>query len=381
MRCWWWVVGMWLGLSQVAAAASAVSAPPLRPPAWVLLDADSGVILDESDADAAYTSGALNQLMVLLLALEQADLKLLPLAVPVTVSPMAVQSSPWARRIPLRSDLTYELSDLLKAVALSAADDAAIAAAEAIGGSLEGCLELMNARAARLGLAATHYASVGGAHAGEVKPESADRSSPRDIARLVASLIRRPEMQVWSSLPGVPFAGGVALRNANQLVGGVAGVDGLQVALSRDARGRITGYDIVATAQRGALRLIAVVLGASDNAGRYGKAAELIEWGFANFEAVPLLTTGDRLGFTVEVENGVVAKIQPVAGQSVAFLRRHGEPLELTCRLQLPGRVPAPLLRDEVLGELVIEDGEQVVSIIPLLSPREVRAVGGFAPH
>jgi len=337
------------------------------------------VVLDEHDADAPYTSGALNQLMVLLLALEQAELDLLPLAVPVTVSPIAVHLPPWARRIPLRSDLTYELADLLKAVALSAADDAAIAAAEAIGGSMEGCLETMNARAARLGMSATHYASVGGSAGESGIPKEGDRSSARDVGRLAVALMRQTETQDWSSLPGVPFAGGVALRNANQLIGGVAGVDGLQVALSRDAKGRITGYDVIATAQRGALRLVAVVLGAADNPGRYSKAAELIEWGYANYEAVPLFTQGDRLGFPVEVENGSVTKLKPIVGKSFSLLRRQGAPLEIVCRLQLPSRLTAPLLRDEVLGEVVIEQGDQVVSVVPLLSPREVKAVAGFS--
>lgn len=375
----WWrwaLAGALVGFVHVAAAAP-VKHPP-RIPSWILIDASSGAVLDEHDADAAHTSGDFNQLMVLLLTLEQAQLNMMPLAAPVTVSAAAAHPAPWATTIPLRADQVYELSDLLKAVALSTADDAAIAVAEAIGGSLDGCVELMNARAQRLGLEATQYAAVGSLLGKRIGP-SIEHTSARDLAKLTAALVRHPEMLAWSSLAGVPFAGGVILRNANQLVGGVLGVDGLQVAVSRDANGAINGYDIVATAQRGALRLIAVVLGAADNPGRYAKAAELVEWGFANYDAVEVLTAGDRLAVSVDVPNGAVKQIQPIVGETVAFLRRHNMPVDVTYRLQLPALVAAPLTRHQVLGEVVVERDDRVVSAVPLLSPKDVKATGRFS--
>ena len=377
MSWWRWaLVGTLIGLVHVAAAAPAKL--PARIPSWILIDASSGTVLDERDADAAHTAGDFNQLMVLLLTLEQAQLNLIPLAAPVTVSAMATHPATWATKIPLYADRAYELSDLLKAVALSAADDATIAIAEAIGGSLDGCVELMNARAQRLGLTATEYAAVGSVAGNRIGPSN-EHTSARDLAKLTATLIRHPEMLAWSSLAGVPFAGGVALRNANQLVGGVLGVDGLQVAVSRDAYGRINGYDVVATAQRGALRLIAVVLGAADNPGRYAKAAELIEWGFANYAAVEVLTAGDRLAVTIDVPNGSVKQIQPIVGETVAFLRRHNTPVDVTYRLQLPAIVAAPVTRHEILGEVVVERSDRVVSVVPLLSPKEIQATGRFS--
>lgn len=366
---------MLIGHAHVALAAPAKPSP--RDPSWILIDASSGSVLDEHNADRVHASGDFNQLMVLLLTFEQAQFGMMPLAAPLTVSATASHPGSSAKRIPLRVEQTYELSDLLKAVALSAADDAAIAIAEAIGGSLEGCIELMNLRAQRLGLAATQYATVGGAPI-EHAANGSERTSARDLAKLAAALVRHPELLSWTSLAGVPFAGGVVLRNANQLVGGVLGVDGLQVAMSRNAAGAIEGFDVVATAQRGALRLIAVVLGAADNPGRYSKAAELIEWGFANYDAVEVLTEGDRLAVTIDVPNGAVTQIQPVIGETVAFLRRHNATVDVTYRLQLPGVVAAPLSRHQVLGEVVVQRGDQIVSVVPLLSPREIKATGRF---
>jgi len=372
----WVFVGVLLGSVQMAVAGAPPKNPP-RLPSWILIDASSGVVLDEREADLPYTSGSLNQLMVLLLTLEQARFGMMPLAAPVTVSAISARPAAWAKKIPLSEQQTYDLSDLLKAVALSAADDAALAIAEAIGGSLAGCLELMNARAQRLGLETTHYASVGGM-AGDASAQQ-DRTTVRDLAKLARVLTRHPEMLGWSSLSGVPFAGGVVLHNANQLVGGVLGVDGLQVAVAHDSQGRIDGYDIVATGQRGALRLIAVVLGAADNPSRYAKAAELIEWGFANYDAVEVLTEGDRLTVAIDVLNGSVKQVQPVVGESLAFLRRHNTAVDVTYRLQLPAVVTAPLLRHQILGEVVVERGDRVVAVVPLLSPKDVKATSGFS--
>jgi len=125
--------------------------------------------------------------------------------------------------------------------------------------------------------------------------------------------------------------------------------------------------------------LIAVVLGAADNPGRYAKAAELVEWGFANYDAVEVLTEGDRLTVNVEVPNGAVKQIQPVVGATVAFLRRHNTPVDFTYRLQLPAMVAAPLSRHQVLGEMVVESGDRLVSVVPLLSPKEVKATSSFS--
>ena len=120
--------------------------------------------------------------MVLLLSIEQAEMGTLPLAAPVTVSPLAAGLGSASTRIPLHADKPYLLGDLLKAMVVSSAVDAEVAVAEAIAGSFPACLDLMNARAQRLGLAATHYADLAGDQAaGAGGPDS---TTARDVARL-----------------------------------------------------------------------------------------------------------------------------------------------------------------------------------------------------
>jgi D-alanyl-D-alanine carboxypeptidase (penicillin-binding protein 5/6) len=363
-----------VALAVGAAPASAVVGGPQRMPAAILIEAESGQVLREQDADSPRPEGSLNQLMLLLIGLEQSALGALPLDVPVTISQDAESvAAASGMGVPLRSDRVYVLSDLLKAVTIAGANDAAVGVAEAIAGSVAACVELMNARAQRLGMAATHYSSIGGTKA--TAEASAETTTARDLARLARALVRQRLALEWASLSGVPFDdGAVLLRNANGLLGAFAGADGLQISSLRTARG--ASYSIVATAQRDNLRLIAVALDASDSSTRYRTAAELLEWGFAQYQRVDVVRKGDPVNLSVQVVNGTVARLTPVAGQTLSLLRRRDDERDLQLRYQLPATLAAPLRRQEPVGEIVVEERGKLLGVVPALSPVAVAATG-----
>lgn len=366
---WWrWCCGA-LALTVVLLTQPAWGASePARTPAMILIDAATGQTLREQDAETPRPAGSLNQLMVLLLSLEAVDLGALPPDAPIAVSSAAATAP--GTRIPLRAGATYLFSDLLKAITLDAANDATIAAAEAIGGSVPACLDLMNARAQRLGMEATRYTNIGGTRAAGSLPP--DTTTARDQARLALELTRHPQVLQWASLTGLPFdQGGALLHNVNQLLGRVPGVDGLQVSAGGGA-GRSASFGAVATAQRGALRLIAIVLDAPDSAARYNAAAELLEWGFAHYERVDVVRKGEPLDLPVRVIDGSVSQLTPVAGDSFSLLRRRDQERDLQIRYQLPTVLTAPLQRNEPIGEVIIEEKGQLVAVVPALSPAKV---------
>lgn len=361
-----------LALSLMA-PSPAPCVTPERQPTAILIDADSGRPLRDLDADAPRPPGSLNQLMLLLLSLEQSALGLLPLQVPVTLSNAAVNAA-GGFRVLLQAEKAYLLNDLLKAVTVASANDAAVAAAEAIAGSVAGCVELMNARAQRLGMAATRYSSVGNV-SGTATAAAEETTSARDLARLAQALLRFPPVLEWASVPGVPFDDGAALlRNTNQLLGAVPGVDGLQASAVRVGHG--ASYSVVATAQRGALRLVAVVLDAPDTATRYSMAADLLEWGFAHYERVDVVKEGEALNLAVRVLRGSVSQLTPVATRALSLLRERGDERDLQLRYQLPAAVIAPLKRRQLIGEVIVEEEGQLLAVIPLSSPISVAAVG-----
>jgi D-alanyl-D-alanine carboxypeptidase (penicillin-binding protein 5/6) len=157
------------------------------------------------------------------------------------------------------------------------------------------------------------------------------------------------------------------LPNTNHLVGKVAGVDGLKTGFTYKAR-----FNLVTTAQRDQLRLIAVVMGGQSSQLRFRIAADLLEWGFAHFTRLRLIKSGEPVGGEVRVEHGSVSTLQPVAAADAAFLLRKGEGEDFQVSLQLPPVVAAPIARHQVLGELVVRNGTRVLAIIPALSPWDV---------
>ncbi|MBI3782260.1 MAG: serine hydrolase, partial [Deltaproteobacteria bacterium] len=171
---WWGVVtlgcvGLMIFAARDVAALTVKSTKIAKSPSTILIDAASGQVMRENDADRSVPIGSLYELMVLLLTSEQDGLGTLHLDVPVTISsavadlhrsPSAVKHGAQNFDLTLRSDRAYMLNDLLKAVAVSGSDQAALAVAEAISGSAVESIESMNARAARLGMSATHFAAL-----------------------------------------------------------------------------------------------------------------------------------------------------------------------------------------------------------------------------
>jgi D-alanyl-D-alanine carboxypeptidase (penicillin-binding protein 5/6) len=382
----WWTFSSFL----ICVALRPTHAAEVVPPRTILIDALSGQVLQEQHADEAVRSGSTNQLMLLLLSLEEAGMGALPLDAPVTVSATVASRAtakpvrtlvtrkrakmaapPAMPQLSLLPDRTYVLGDLLKAMLLTSSNEAALAAAEAIAGSEAGCVELMNARAQRLGMEATRYATIAG-------DAAADTTTARDLARLAHALVQHAAVLEWSSLSGLPFdQGAVLLHNTNQLIGTVAGVDGLQVASA--AAGRTLRYSIVASAQRGPLRLIAVVAAAPNSAERYSAAAELLNWGFAHYERLEIVRKDEPLNFTIHVRHGTVPDVTPVAGKTFSLLRRRDEEHDLQLRYQLPPLVTAPIKRHQQIGEIIVEEKGRLIGVVPVLSATKVHGAGILA--
>lgn len=348
----------------VTARASATPAAS-RDISFLLMDALGGRVLEEFNSEALRPAGSFPRLMVLLLGLEQVALGVLSLDEPVAPGPaVAAQSG-----ILLREDERYPFSDLLKAIAVSGAEDATVAVAETIAGSVPAGVELMNARALRLGMTATQFADLGrSALQGD---GASSQTSARELGRLARALLDHELVVHWSGLAGLPLKdGAVILRNTNPMVGAVAGVDGLHAS---------AGFGVVATAERGGMRLLAVVLGATAPAQCYATAAELLKRGFAQYERIDVVKEGERVNVPVRIAGGAVAEITPVTEGEFALVRRRGEESLIEVRYQMPGEIAAPVRRDQPIGELIVQQEGRILSVIPLVSPVNVAATGILA--
>ncbi len=242
----------------------------------VAIDAASGRILVDDHSEARGYPASVLKLMDLLLVLEKIDAHQLTFQDTVKVSAKSAKTG--GSQVWLAEKESFSVEELLYALMVQSANDAAVALAEKVAGSTEGFVELMNRRARDLGMNNTLFHSVHGL------PPSAgqqpDVTTPRDFAILCRELVKRPEVLTLTSTRERPFRpdGGtkmVLMRTHNHLLGAVDGCDGLKTGYFVNA-----GFSIAATAVRNGQRVIVVILGSSDRKVRDAKAAELIAKAF-----------------------------------------------------------------------------------------------------
>lgn len=360
--------------SPKAAPSAVAEKPPQGPYASALLvDADSGRVLFEKNSTGPRPPASMVKMMVALLtfeALERGEVRL-DERVPISLAASRTGGS----GILLRPGETLPLEDLLKAMLVASANGASVAIAEALRGSEAATIALMNRRARELGMNETVYRTVNGL---PPRPHKGlpDMTSARDLAILARKLLEHQEVLRYSARPVAAIRGGtVLLRNTNHLVGRMEGVDGLKTGYYRKA-----GFNLTATAVRGGMRLIAVVMGCPTLRSRFLLARELMEWGFAHFSKVNVVEAGQPLLVDVEVANGATDHVRPVAAEGLSYVLRDDERKDVRVTFQLPPMVSAPIARNQELGEIIIRDRHRVLDVIPAVSPTGIATSPAVLP-
>ena len=243
----------------------------------IAIDAASGRVLIDDHGEAKGYPASVLKLMTLMIVLEKIEARLLTYNDQVTVSAKASKTG--GSQVWLADKEVFTVEELLFALMVQSANDAAVALAEKVSGSTEAFVELMNRKAQDLGMKDTVFRSVHG-----LPPSSGqqpDVTTARDLAILCRELVKRPDVLTLTSTRERPFRpnGGdkkVVMRTHNHLLGAVDGCDGLKTGYFFNA-----GFSIAATANRGGQRVIVVVLGSSDRKVRDAKASELIQKAYA----------------------------------------------------------------------------------------------------
>jgi D-alanyl-D-alanine carboxypeptidase (penicillin-binding protein 5/6) len=363
---------VWLTALGAPPVAAAPVQSPLPPPtvtakAAILVDANSGDVLWAKNPDEALPIASVTKLMTLYIALKAIHQGKASMDDWVPVSDEAYRTS--GSQIWLEPGERLTMRQMLTAMAVGSANDAAVAVAEFLAGSTDQFVRVMNEEAQRLGMTHTHFANPHGLPAVE------HYSTARDLARLAEAAIRMPGLldltRQWEDRTIRNGKGGTLwLVNQNRLLRTFPGTDGLKTGYTREA-----GFCLVATARRGPTRMIAVVLGAPTSRDRFDDAAALMSWGFMNFRTVPIVARGDLLG-RVRVIRGIRREVAAVAGQSLNLTlpRRGGD--RVTQQLELAAQVGAPVVRGARLGTLTVRVGDRVAASVPVVAGETVRAVG-----
>ncbi|MDD3181174.1 MAG: D-alanyl-D-alanine carboxypeptidase [Opitutaceae bacterium] len=269
----------------------------------IVTDAWTGEVLFEDNADARGYPASITKLMTFGIVMDRVGAGQLRLDTPVTVSAAAARTG--GSQVYLKQGEVFTVDDLLYALIVQSANDAAVALAEHVAGSKEAFVSLMNSQARELGLTNTTFHSPHGLPPG--RGQLPDVSTARDLARLSRELIKRGAILRYSSTKQRPFREASAqpfiMRTHNHLLGVVPGCDGLKTGYYSAA-----GFSLAASVERDGRRIITVVLGSAERVPRDVKTKELIEHGFASAK----LTRAASPTATAEIPAPAVAGQIPV---------------------------------------------------------------------
>jgi D-alanyl-D-alanine carboxypeptidase len=253
----------------IAAALAVLSPHASHAEARLVIEADSGKVIEAENATVPWYPASVTKLMTAYVTLSAVKAGKVSLDTLVTVSPTAASQSP--SKMGFRPGTQVTIDNALKMMLVKSANDMAVVLAEGVGGSIDGFSVMMNDAAQRLGMTQTHYVNPNGLPADE------QITSARDLAILARAIIRDlPEYEYFVHIPSIRFGRRIT-QNFNRLIGRYPGADGFKTGFIC-----ASGYNLVASATRDGKRLIAVVLGASSGTMRAVRAAQLLDRGFAS---------------------------------------------------------------------------------------------------
>lgn len=356
------------GIAQADELPMKAEAPiTLTSPSAILCEASTGQVIFEKNADERRPVASVNKVMTILLTLEAVDEGRVSLEDQVMVSPRA--ASMGGSQAFLDAGERYKLSELLKTVIVASANDSAVALAEHLAGTEESFVRLMNTRAEELGLTNTHYANCTGL------PAQEHYTTARDVAKLSAQLDLHPIYYRYSTIwmDEIKHRGGrvTSLTNTNRLIRFYPGCDGYKTGSTNEAR-----YCVSATAKKEGMRLIAVVLGTPAGQTRFDEARAMLEYGFANVQLVTPIAQGQALDMTVPVRLGGRDEVSVLSGGTCSLLERRGEKNALSLEAALVEKVNAPVYAGDVLGEIRVKRGDEVVAVVPAVAGEDVQLPG-----
>ena len=328
----------------------------------LLMDLETGTILYEQNSHNKLAPASVTKVMTMLLIMEAIDSGKIHWDDTVTVSESAAAKG--GSQIYLKVGETMSVTDMVKSIAVSSANDCACAMAEHLAGSEAGFVEQMNRRAQELGLTDTHFVNCTGL---DDDPNAKEHlTSAHDIAVMSRQLMKyHPDIQKFTTIWMDTVRGGTfGLANTNKLIRFYPGATGLKTGFTSAA-----GYCLSATARRDGLGLVAVVMGCETSQERFAACKQMLDYGFANFALVEPEMPAEN---PVPVRLGTADAVKAVPGESTKFLIDKSQRNSVTTQITLEENVAAPVSKGQRLGTMTVKAGEQVLAQVPLVAAEGV---------
>jgi len=352
--------------------AAAIMPPPpdVAAGAWILLDADTGYVITEHNADERMAPASLTKLMtsyVLSYELAQGRVH--------NEDQVVVSVNAWAQNplfagsslMWIEPGKSVTVEDLHRGIVISSGNDASVAIAEHVAGSEDAFASMMNSHAAAIGMTGSHFVNSHGL------PDPEHYTTARDLALLARALIDDfPEDYALYKERAYTY-NGITTRNRNVLLDEDPSVDGLKTGHTEEA-----GYCLVASAERQGMRLVSVVLGTASERSRKAESRKLLNYGFRTYETLPLYQAGEELAQS-RLWLGQKDTLALGVAREISLTIPRGSREDLKAVMEIDETILAPVADGDVHGQLLVSlDGEQLVAE-PLVALESVEEAGFFA--
>ncbi len=330
----------------------------------ILIDYHTGEILFEKNSHDKVHPASISKIMTLLLGIEALESKRINLSDEVRVSAHA--ASMGGSQLWLEEGETQSVEDLFKAICLRSANDASVALAEHIAGSEESFVKAMNDRARELGMKDTNFVNATGL------PHEDHYVSAYDVGLMSIELLKYDKIHDWLTIYMDEMVVGKkkdkvqSLVNTNRLVKDYEGATGIKTGSTNEA-----GFCLSASAKRGNLQLIAVVMGSETSKTRFEESMKLLDYGFANYDSITIGKQGDALG-KVTVYKGDVEEVEVVLERDSHILLPKGQDKNIEKEIILPQYIESPIEQGEEIGYLSIKIDGKEMDKVRLVSKIEI---------
>ncbi len=309
-----------------------------------LVEYHSGTVLYAKNENERLPIASMTKLMLLLLAFENIDSGNLCLTEKIVVSENA--SSMGGSQVFLEGNGEYLCSDLIKSIVVASANDASVAIAEKLYGSESECVEQMNARAKELNMNNTLYSNCTGL------PKPTQYSCAKDVATLLQKVCEHKEYfdfsSTWMDEIKHPSGNITGLTNTNKLVRFYAGCDGGKTGFTSEA-----GFCLSATAKRGGMRLVGVVIKAENSKDRFADTSALFNYGFANYSEKCVFEKGQVLNEKAKISSGIKEELEIASKEDYFVFGKKNEKVNYTYELEL-NKIKAPIKKGDVVGKIKV---------------------------
>ena len=354
------------------AAAQAPQPPEIAARSYLLLDVTANQVLASSDIDVPVEPASLTKLMTAYIVFDALRAKKIDLKQALPVSPRAWKMP--GSRMFIDPSMQVPVEDLIKGMIVQSGNDATVALAEGVGGTVERFVQLMNEQAKAMGLKATSFKNPEGL------TEAGHTTTARDLSILSTRLMQDfPDYVGYYTIKKYRYEGTPTANdtNRNMLLFRDPTVDGLKTGYTAAA-----GYCLIATAKRdfpnmGSRRLIAVILGASSETARANEAQKLLNWGYTAYEGIKLFDANQAV-VTPEVWKGAQKTAKLGRPEAIVVAVPAGTASRVKTQVARPDPLIAPLTKGQAIGTLKISSGDQPLLEVPLVALEAVEQAGVF---